>query len=176
MQAVVLFRHPGAFVESLLRLGWPFGGLIEQFLSNDALMEDWLGPFAALMETMRRREDVEAAATLHGCLCVVLEGFCERNEAMIAVRHEDLCASPLEQFRALYAALHIPYSDAVRETHVTHSFGNEQSEGYQTHAVRRNSSAMAQRWRHRVDAQTMRRIRQIWDSFDLPRYRADKDW
>ena len=177
MRTLVMFRHPAGFVASLLGLHWPFEPLLRQFLACGPLMRDWLGPYRHLLESVRGREDAEAAAVLHGCLNTVLWGGCLRNDNMRALCYEDLCEAPIERFHALFDELGLPYDQSTARRH--ERLCTRQTDGrddYRPHEFARNSRDMAWRWRRLLDADKVERIRAVWIRFSIPLYLEDEQW
>lgn len=177
MQTIVLFRHPCGFVSSILRLGWPFCSLFQQFLDCETLMQDWLLQYRNLIESVKSTEDIESAAILHGCLNTVLWGFCQRNKNMSSFIYEELCNSPIETFRQLFNELNLPYNEVVMQIHLDHCFNEEGRENdYHTHEVKRKSRDMAYAWRYNLSIEQINRIKSIWEQFEVPLYRSEDDW
>lgn len=176
LQTIVLFRHPCGFVASVTRLGWPTAIQLKEFLSRRQLMDDYLAPYADLMERHSTGDSIESAAVLHGVLNSVL--WRQTNELGLGwFRFKDLCASPIERFQGLFERLDLPYSEAVRDQHVKLcTSGSAVSGDYHPHAVARQSQAMAESWRRDIDGPKSSLIRGIWQRFDIPLYDDDRDW
>ena len=176
-KTLVLFRHPAGFVESIIRLGWPTGSFISQFLEDESLMSDWLYPYRYAMEDVKNREDLKSAAVLHGCLNSVLWGFTNRNRSMKTLIFEKLCINPIENFKELYTVLMLPYNKEIQKNHIQLCFAKKKNEsGYRPHEVRRNTKEMAERWRNSLSQKELTEIRSVWEKFDIPLYRKNKCW
>jgi hypothetical protein len=175
MQGLALFRHPGAFVESVTRLGWPCAPLVRQFLTDDSLMAEWLEPHRGRMRQVKGADPVYDAAVLHGCICTVLWGYTGRTPALRAVRFEDLASAPMESFERWFAELRLRYDDDVRREHAEICFGAADSP-YRPHEVRRHSSEMAWAWRDRLGDADRARILDVWRGFEVPLYADAGDW
>jgi len=177
MKTIVLFRHPAGFVHSILKLGWPCCVFIQRFLACEPLMHDWLWPYRNALESVKSKEGVEAATTLHGCLNTVLWGYVSRNPNMTAISFEDLCSSPIERFQALFRQLDLPYNEAVRDLHVHLSLAeNGGPNDYRAHEVRRNSRVMAYHWKDQLSPEQIKQIRSVWEKFNIPLYQSDSVW
>lgn len=177
MQVLVVFRHPGAFVESVSRLGWPSANLLVQFRNNSRLMKDWLEPQAHLLERgVSECDPATAAAVLHGCLCKILWGYTQRNANMRAIQYEEAAAAPLPYFQALFASLGLDYTVDVERAHQQLSAGANGAARYHPHAVHRRSQTLVAAWKSRLAPDVQADIRQIWSSFEVPLYVTDSEW
>jgi hypothetical protein len=176
-QTRILFRHPAGFVSSVYRLGWPTGGFLRQFLDRPELMDDHLSPYRTLMEKYQDRNDVGSATVLYGALNVVQWNQVKQNLNIRWHRFEDLCADPISQFRTIFDELSLPYSASTEQRHYSLCFGSGESPSdYRTHAVARNSQAMANSWKRQLDREQVAEIRSAWDLFDVDLYRSEDDW
>ena len=108
---MVLYRHPGGFVASVTRLGWPTAVCLQDFQTRSELMEAHLSAFAGLMDRHARADSIESAAVLHGVLNIVLWSHVQQYKLRWH-RFEDLCVSPLDAFREIFAWLDLPYSES----------------------------------------------------------------
>lgn len=177
VQTIVLFRHPAAVVSSLLRLGWPYAFLLDQFLSCEELVEDWLGPYRGMIQKVAKAENAASAAVFYGCINVVLWGFAERNREMTVRQYEDLCANPVEKFKDLFQVLHLPYDETIKQKHIKLCYSpKEGKRDYGPHEVKRNTEDMVTRWRRHLSPQQLTQIRRIWDRFSVPLYKSEKEW
>lgn len=177
LKTLVLFRHPAGFSASITRLGWPAGEFLNQFLNEKALMQNHLEPYRELMKTHRERDDLCAAAVLHGVLNTVLWRQAQENPDILQYQFESLCERPLEAFQEIFKALDLPYTEATRKRHTDLCFGGSiDPSDYSTHAVSRNSAAMAWSWREKISPESTAAIRAVWENFDLPLYRDDQEW
>ena len=111
-RVVVVVRHPAAWISSRLKLGWrtDFGALLAQPL----LLHDWLDGYRGAMEDLTGTDDAVAeGALLWRMVHDVVHRVSARNPDIEVVRHEDLSTEPVDGFRALYAALRLPYTPDV---------------------------------------------------------------
>jgi len=175
MHTLVLFRHPAAFVESVMRLGWPQQFGIRLFLENIDLMHDFLYPYEGLMASVQDSGDLKAAAVMHGCLNTVLWAYVKRNSSMKSLCFEDLCMDPLHSFVGIFSELGLTYNDKVKQRHesMCHS---DKYDGRKAHAIHRQSNAMAYGWKQRMDQHDIDRVRTVWEHFDIPLYKNDSEW
>jgi hypothetical protein len=176
LQTLVLFRHPCGFVSSIMRLGWPTACQLKEFLTRPRLMSDHLAPHADLLSRYSIEDSYESAAVLHGVLNLVLWRQTQQLK-LRWIRFEDLCASPLERFAEMFEWLQLPYSDSVRQEHVRLCLsGSEAPQDYHTHAVARQSQAMAASWRRDLKPDVVQRVRDIWRQFEIPLYVDSDEW
>jgi hypothetical protein len=176
LQSLILFRHPAGFAASVSRLGWPRGAFLRHFLADSALMNAHLEKHRPLLEKYADEESLASAAVLHGSLSSVLWDFVERGVGR-ALIFEELCSDPLPRLQALFASLDLPYDERVREAHRKACLGEILSpQDYHPHAVVRNSIAMSRSWVNQLDAGQSRHVRDIWEQFEIPLYRAESDW
>ena len=176
LQTLVVFRHPAGFCASVDRLGWPRAEFLQRFLADEALMADHLQPHRALIARYAGEDSLASAAVLHGALNKVLWTGVERGMGR-ALQFEALCLEPIEGCRRLFEELGLPYDAAVREEHEALCLGRERAVGeYRTHAVARNSLAMAYSWRKELAPAAWGELRAIWNEFGIPLYQQDRDW
>lgn len=174
---VVLFRHPAGFVSSVTRLGWPVGVYLTEFLSRPDLMHDHLKPYRDLMEQHQHGDSVEAAAVLHGVLNVVQWNQIQANPAIRYYVFEDLCQDPLPAFEKIFADLDLAYNDSTRQLHTSLCMAGSKDPGdYHTHAVARNSIAMADSWKRQLTPDDTLRVMTIWNQFTVQLYKSSSPY
>jgi hypothetical protein len=161
-QVVVVVRHPLAFASSLKRLNWSFD--FADLLAQPLLMDQLLSPWRSEMEQMQRRPgDVISQASL---LWRVIYGTVARYRVtqpyLTVVRHEDLSVQPVKGFRQLYAALGLTFSASAERTVIRSSMENNPTElaAGDPHAVRLNSRANLENWKHRLSREEIERVLQ----------------
>ncbi len=168
---VVLFRHPAGFVASVTRLGWPVGEYLAAFLKRAELMQDHLEPYRELMERHQHSDGIEAAAVLHGVLNVVQWNQIQANPSIRYYVFEELCQDPLSAFEKVFCDLNLPYSSATRGIHTALCLAGSKDPGdYHTHAVARNSTAMADSWKRQLPVEEVDTIIKTWLGFNIPLY------
>ncbi len=177
LDTLVLFRHPADFAASIVRLGWPTGTYLERFLRDILLMDEHLGPYALLLESHRNGNDLASAAVLHGALNRVLWNQAQATAGIRTLQFETLCRDPITQFEQLFSRLGLPYTEATRSRHQALCTAPDHDPAhYRTHAVARNSAAMADAWRRQLDTAQRATVRAIWDQFGIPLYSDPADW
>lgn len=176
MRTLVLFRHPAAVAQSVVRLGWPTGRLVGSLLESERLVADWFEPMLDMMEEARGRRDLFSGTVLYACVARILEGFVRRNPAgMTPLVFEGLCADPIAGFRELYRELDLPYDTAVAERHRLLCFREGEVDSG-PHAVRRSSMNMAERWKRELSATDVEIVRSTWERAGIDRYRGRSSW
>ena len=159
-QVVVIVRHPLAFASSLKRLDWgfEFGDLLAQSL----LMDRLLAPFRDEIERMHRQpgDMISQASLLWRIMYGTVARYRETQPHVTVVRHEDLSLHPVQGFRELYAALGLTFSTRAERAVVRSSRENNPTESAarDPHAVRLNSRANLQNWKHRLSGDEIHRV------------------
>jgi hypothetical protein len=159
-QVVVVIRHPVAFASSLKRLDWSFD--FGDLLGQPLLMDRVLSSFRREIELIHRQPtDVIGQASV---LWRVIYGTVARYRATYpqirVVRHEDLSVDPIGGFRQLYSALGLSFNARAHRTVIRSSTGTNPTEltARDPHAVRLNSRANLQNWKHRLSREEVERV------------------
>jgi hypothetical protein len=174
---IVLSRHPAAFASSLKRLNWffPFDHLLEQ----PVLMEDSLRPFHDEIERFARRppDIISQAILLWRILHTTILRYKLKHPEWIFVRHEDLSARPVEEFRKLFAAVELDFTDRSRRTIELHSHRENPVEAAAgvVHQLKRDSLNNIWNWTRRLRPEEILRIRRGTAAISHHFY-ADADW
>lgn len=98
---ILLLRHPCAVACSKLKLGW--GTHLEEFLSQEELMDDYLNPFRDVIEYHYKRKNNDFYKhILMWCIenYVPLKQF-KKDEIQI-IFYEKLCINPEEEARKIF--------------------------------------------------------------------------
>ncbi len=168
LDVIILVRHPAGFVSSVLALQWDFD--LNVFLDQEPLMQDWLHPFRDLLERYRqRRMDVEKGALIWSVINFVLWKWIEKK-GYFWVRYEDLCAEPLAEFKKLFAAVNLLWSERVEQeisasTSADITFSKSLDSG-----LERKTCKMGTIWKERLSEEDLQKIEHITAAFDLPFY------
>jgi hypothetical protein len=158
-RVLVTVRHPLAVVSSLKRLNWAFD--FRHLLEQPALMSERLEPYRRDMEAAARSSDiVEQGSLLWRMVYETLTPDRPADPSVTVVRHEDLSIDPTGEFARLYAGLHLSYGARARSTieQATSSANPKQQRLDDPDAVRLDSRANLENWRHRLDATEVERI------------------
>ena len=176
-QVVIVVRHPAAVASSLHRLGWRFD--FSDLLNQAQLMQDWLEPFRADMKKMLDTDQdvIAQSSLLWRMLYRVAAEFNEKRAKFIIVRHEDLSAAPLAQFKQLYNGLNLEFSPqselAVKKAS---SDTNPQDVSlWKVHSVQVDSQAKIKQWQQRLSEGDIDRVRQLTSDV-APLYYSEEDW
>ena len=158
---VVTVRHPAAFASGLKRLGWTFD--FADLLRQPLLMRDHLDPFRDAMRSDETRDVAGQAGLLWTLIYSTLLKLRSDIPDILVVRHEDLAEAPVQGFRDLYGALALEFTPrAQRMILDSSSAGNPvELSPRSTHAVRMDSKASLQNWRHRLSADEIARVRRL---------------
>jgi hypothetical protein len=166
---VTLLRHPAAVALSYARLGWSSdaqSARLARYLADVGLGR-WTRPLETATGFWARQGAFQGAAQR-----VMLDRLLDRAPSR-AVRYEDLCAAPVEEFRALFAFAGLAWSETTAAAIETHSAGGDEADTYGT---RRDSRAMIDRWRARVRPEDLAALRSTYAAFELPWYSSEDDW
>jgi hypothetical protein len=174
MEAVILIRHPAAFVASVKRLQWTFN--LDMLRRQKALQEQYLSHVLS-DEVINNTNLVENAAYVWLCINHVLSIYLDRNPNMILVHHEDISQNPTEQLRRLYDQLQIEYTDHINQTICKYTSDNNPSapEGNKIHVLKRNSKANIDGWKDLLSPEEIARVRDITSSA-ASCYYSDDEW
>jgi hypothetical protein len=176
---VVLIRHPGAFVSSVVRLNWRFD--FNDLLTQPELMRDLLSPFADELRAHAAAgltgDPVDQAAFLWNVIHHVIGVYQERHPAWIFLRYEDLASDPVAQFESLYARLGLPFTDKVRQTIASSTDDSNPAvrDDSTPHVTRLDSRTAARSWSKKLTAQQIERIRSITAPY-AERYYTPSEW
>jgi len=160
---LVVVRHPAGFVSSLLRVGWTpqFGSWLRQ----PRLMETLLAPWREEIERTQRADldAIESGALFWRVCAGVVLAFRRQHPDWTVVRHEDLAADPVAQFRRLYAQFGLDWSDEVAGRISEQSAGDNPAEitGGVQHGLQRDSRSVAAIWRERLTDDQVATVRDI---------------
>jgi len=176
-QVVVVVRHPAAFVSSIKRAGWahPFS----HFADQTQLMDSHLRPFAdEIAEFTRAEHDIlDQGALLWRLVHRTLATYRSEHPDWVFVRHEDLSIDPVGGYERLFAALELPYTEAVRErVRRSSSSANpaEREVGDPDFGVR-DSSANVSNWQRRLTREEIEHIhRKVSDVSGL--FYTEDEW
>lgn len=155
---VLLLRHPCAVAHSRLQMGWesPLGVFLEQ----EALMEDHLAPFAALLRTAT---DPFERGLLMWCAeqYVPLRQF-GAGEIHVAF-YERFCTDPEAETQRLFSFLKRPFAPSVRKT-----FRRPSATARRASAVHRNQDPVTH-WQGHLGPAQVERAAALLARFGLDR-------
>jgi Sulfotransferase family len=111
---VVVLRHPMAFADSWFRMaGGKSDEIIDRFLTQPALLEDYLRPFESHIRSM---DDFwsRIGAYWAACYYVVLQQQ-QTHPEWIILRHEDFFEDTAARFRDLCTRLDLPWTTRTEQ-------------------------------------------------------------
>lgn len=149
---LVMIRHPLAFVSSLKIKGWHFD--FGHFLAQPYLMSDHLAKFEGEVReyTESNRSVVEQASLLWNCIYYTVNTYRERHPDWMFVKHEHLSTDPLDQFRSIFNAFDLDFTDRVKRRILTSTGAHNPAEAETGNEFRRNSIENLDNWRRRLSA------------------------
>jgi hypothetical protein len=176
MAVVVLVRHPAAFAGSIKRFDWvaPFDELLAQPLWR----RDWLGEMGEAVGSAHSWPIVDQAALLWRLVYAGVRRWQSEHPDWIFIRHEDLSRAPVTGFETLYQQLGLSFSRQIAEEIEAHSSTDNPAAapaGESAPGLRLNSRANIWNWRHRLDAEEVRRVRELTQPVASAWYKDD-DW
>jgi hypothetical protein len=156
-----MVRHPAAFAGSLKRLNWQFD--FGEWLDQEFLMRDLLGPFAdRIREFAREERDIlDQAILMWNVINSVARHYRETNPDWLFVRYEDLAETPVDGFHGLYRQLGLTWSERVRRLIAEHTRAGNVGEvpPADVGPIRRDSRAAKWTWWTRLTEQEIERVR-----------------
>ncbi len=175
MDVVCMIRHPAAFCASLKIKGWRFD--FRNFLGQPLLMEEYLEPFHAEIEEYCSFEKnvVEQGALLWNCIHHTIQVYRQNNPCWLYLRHEDLSADPVNEFRAIYENLGLSFTKGVRRVIEKSSSSRNPVEVTGRDRYKRNSIANIKSWKSRLTTDEVRLIKQKTEKIACLFY-DDEDW
>jgi Sulfotransferase family len=160
-QVVVLTRHPAAFASSLKRLDWTFD--FGNWLDQPLLVRDQLGPWRAELEAFRAApgDVIDQAALCWKVIAGVTRRWEEEHPNWHFRTHEQLSREPVNEYRGLFEALGLPFSEAIAQALEVSTRADNPAEAPSgtAHALKRDSRANISNWKTRLDADEVRRLR-----------------
>lgn len=176
-RVVITVRHPAAFASSLKRLGWNFN--FADLLEQPLLMRDWLEPFRPAMEALLAfpQDVIGQSSLLWKMIYQAVEKMRQQNPDFLLVRHEDLSLDPVQGYRRLYHSLALNFSQQAERTILESSSAENPGEVSRrsVHSVRLDSRANLENWKRRLEADEIKRIRQLTEDV-ADRFYADIKW
>ena len=174
MDVIVLIRHPAAFTNSLIRLGWdhPF----DHFLKQPLLMRDVLARFEGEIRAFAadERPILDQGILLWNLIHHAILGFRERRPGWAFLRLEDVALDPHARVRELYDRLGLAFDDAAARK-ITETSAAENPEATSLSDHRRDSAASIVAWKRRLSQRDVERIREGVEPIAGEWY-SDADW
>lgn len=163
-RVVVIVRRPVAAIASRKRLGWIFEP--EELRRQPLLVRDVLDPLGIATGPAREPREERLIdtggllwAAIHRAVGASLD---ELGDALVVVRHEDLSSDPQREFAELYQRLGLRFgSDAGSEIERATTADRSETPVGDPHAVRLDSRANLENWRHRLTGEEVERIQEL---------------
>ncbi len=177
MKVVVILRHPLNIAASLKRVKWNFD--FHNFLNQPDLMKDFLEQYRQPIEELVGRQGtfVQQSTLIWAIIYSVLFNFIENNPAFIIVKHEDICAQPIDAFTELYAKLDIPFTKKVQKGIIKYTSNKNRANfrDKEAHHLKRDSANLVKSWKNWLDNDEVEYIKN--KTYKLAsRYYHDKSW
>lgn len=175
MDVICMIRHPAAFCSSLKVKSWDFS--FTNFLSQELLMEKYLAPYQSKIEEYcgTKKNIVEQGILLWNCVHHTISIYQENHPDWLYMRHEDLSADPVKEFRAVYEYLDLPYTKRAIRIIQDSSGAHNPAEAAKGHEHKRNSLKNIRNWKQRLTEDEVRLIRD--GTGDVANsYYNDSDW
>jgi len=142
-------------------------------------MRDWLEPYRGDMEKALAPpvDIVYQASLLWRMIYGVVWQFQQKFPEFHIVRHEDLSLQPLQEFKALYDALGVPFTRQVAESiHKSTNPGNPTELPLESvHSVTLDSRANLKNWTKRLSEDEIEKVKDLTrDVWQL--YYQEEDW
>jgi hypothetical protein len=170
---IVMVRNPGAFVASIVRLGWRHP--LRHFLQQPELMERHLASFESEIYDAAARPlaPMDEAILLWRILYTHVEYLRCAHDDWIFLRHEDLSLDPISQFERLYEQLGLHWSDRVAAALQPFVNGSK-SASADPFQVRRNATENLWEWRRTLSSQDILHVRRRTDDVAALYYASDE--
>jgi len=161
---VVIVRRPVAAVSSRKRLGWIFEPA--ELRRQSLLVRDVLDPLEIATGPAREpREEriIDTGALLWAAIHrSVAASQDSLGDALVVVRHEDLSREPQAEFARLYDQLGLSFGErSARQIERATTAATAETPVGDPHAVRLDSRANLENWRHRLTAAEVGRIEEL---------------
>lgn len=177
MDVVVMIRHPAAFVGSIKKLNWGFD-YERQWLAQDLLMRDLLGPWAEQFRGYQGEVDlVGEGIVMWNAMYDVVRGYRERHPEWHFVKYDDLAEDPLTGFEDLYGRLGLTWDERARaEVQRSTSEANVKDvPAWRRRAINRDSRAAKRTWTQRLTPEEVQRVRREVAGVAASFY-GDEEW
>jgi fructose-1,6-bisphosphatase/inositol monophosphatase family enzyme len=166
---LILIRHPAAFTGSLKLKNWfhPF----DHFLKQPELMDTYLKDYRSDIERLAKKNDsiIENATVLWNILYGTVEQYQAEFPQWTYIKHEDVSADPVEQFRLIYRDFGLQF-DNDTERIIT-----EHTKSKKSDTLVRDSKENIKAWKKRLTTEEITEIRKSTEAVCASFYTND-DW
>lgn len=172
---VICLRHPASFAGSIVHRQWhyPFADLLAQ----PALMNELLNPWRDEVERAARGALplAEQAALLWVMVYGSVAAMISRHPDWVVVRHEDLSADPISEFRAVYDQLALDFT-ATAQAVIHDSISKTKPDVKPVaRSLHRHPEEVTQGWRTILSRSDVDHIRQVVEPVSAAYY-DDSTW
>jgi hypothetical protein len=170
-----MIRHPAAFCSSLRILNLNFDFRV--FLEQPLLMERILSRFAGDIERQASLpvDIISQGILLWNCFHHTIEDYRRRHPGWLFVRHEDLSAAPIPEFRSIYQSLNLEFSRHAQSAIQSSSGPHNPTEQQPGKMFIRNSRESITNWKRRLTPLECEAIRTGTAEIAQLFY-SEKDW
>jgi hypothetical protein len=173
MNAVILIRHPAAFVGSLKKAGWVFD--FNHFLQQPLLMERYFLKYKSEIEeyAVNKKDITDQAILLWNLIYHVVLIYQKEHPNWIFARHEDLSKSPGEGFSLLYSKLGLNFSTDIKQRII--SYSSTEVTASKNELLRRDSGLNIFSWKTRLTHNEIGKVKE--NTFEVAsKFYAEADW
>jgi hypothetical protein len=172
-KVIVVMRHPMAFYYSIKQKKINFD--FSNFLLQKELVETYLKDEEQLIKKADSLSNEQKIALCWKCIYKVLRAMGNKHSdknGWIVVKHEDICASPIESFQALSNQLEIEFSEEMKKYIVETSYNKGKVVAHENilHDFMRDSNALKDYWKQVVTEEQMKAIHDITSDLSLYYY------
>jgi len=175
MDIVIMIRHPAAFCSSLKYKDWHFD--FNNFINQPLLMETYLKPFKdQIYEYNQNKPDIiDQAILLWNIFHHTIMLYQEKYPNWTYIRHEDLSASPTNEFKKIYKRLNLVFSDKSKLAINNSSGSHNPIEQQKNNEFVRDSKKNIKNWKNRLSRQEISKIRILTKKI-ADNFYDDSDW
>lgn len=157
---VVVIRHPANIISSYLSLNLP--DACRNLFNQSELVGDY---FQQLSANLSPGTDLVKRMTAQiGAAYFVLEKQAENHPDWMIIRHEDLCANPVDAFHRLYRKLNLTWNKSMSRYIAA---VNRPGRGFQPARV---AHLEINKYQRLLSTQQIEKIRQVYKVFENPFY------
>lgn len=160
LKVVCLVRHPAAIHYSTEKQGWRFD--IDNLRRQHELIERYGRDIPEAHWNLALEHASASIAMLWKMMMRINSTQFPGDERLRMVTHETLCVKPVETARQICSHFDVPFTPALEQFVIEHSGGDRvEAKDGKTHDFRRNSQAIPDAWRGRLNANDEAIMREI---------------
>lgn len=155
--AIVVVRHPCAFVSSVIDAGWrhPF----DYFLEEKRLVGLLSDRSVLMLEQLKAGRFSSEVSRLAILWLILYEAAWKSLEGeAVFVRHEDLAADPLKEFPKLFQYCSLSFDSAAEALVERLCFGGGADGVHGRHDLKRNSQSVIGKWERKLSSDQIEEI------------------